>query len=89
MEVSSTELVSETIRRLSSEQFEVGEETAVHRVLVERLEQLANEPSGERADSGEVAKVMSEQEWQALVQTSVSPRGSLHTSSRAKMDLLA
>ncbi|KAI0733870.1 hypothetical protein BC629DRAFT_1571720 [Irpex lacteus] len=69
VEVSSTELVSETIRRLSSEQFEVGEETAVHRVLVERLEQLANEPSGERADSGEVAKVMSEQEWQALVQT--------------------
>ena len=80
--VSSADIVSATLQRLNPELSNTNQGIPIHQALLARLEKLVVEANkGQAAEQMEavnaeaehkdVVQVMSEQEWQALIQSSV------------------
>ena len=71
--LSPTQVLQRAVQRLLPEQTDVAGNTPLHRTLLNRLEQLASKRRENVGDqSTDITSVINEQEWQALIQSSVS-----------------
>ena len=72
--LSPPQVLQTAVQRLLPEQSDSAGSTPLHRILLNGLEQLASERRENVGDqSTDITSVINEQEWQALIQSSVSP----------------